>query len=237
MKTIKIGEYEYEFEDHVKTIKIGEYEFEDHPDFDVQLHAVRNDRIIGSYQELDIIVPFTVDLEGTSAYNIDFDLTPYDKHKDLKKAESEGAIIEYSGMNWCQENNPGWHSDVNYRIKGGISIESWNAHKELIKQWWNGAEIEMQELYHKGRWYDVDKPIWNINCLYQVKPKPINIYKDVIELYSGKHCCWVHEDGGYFAYCYSDGRPKTRTGNSEHICRTWSTVGDGVLFANNLKDK
>jgi hypothetical protein len=63
-------------------------------------------------------------------------------------------------------------------------------------------------------------------------------YKDILPLFSNagismnKFGCWVHEDGGYYAYCHKDGRLITRTGHGEeaHKCRTWSSVGKGVLM-------
>jgi hypothetical protein len=62
-------------------------------------------------------------------------------------------------------------------------------------------------------------------------------YKTVLDVTSrtghktGRYCCWVNEHGGYFAYCHSDGRLITRTGNGEehNPQRTWSTVGQEVL--------
>ena len=50
---------------------------------------------------------------------------------------------------------------------------------------------------------------------------------------TGKFFCWVHEQGGYFAYCHKDGRLITRTGcgqikNIEQT-RTWSSVGQEVI--------
>ena len=57
----------------------------------------------------------------------------------------------------------------------------------------------------------------------------INTLKDI-----GKYCCWVHEYGGYWAYCHKDGRLIIRTGHGKDVGRTWSSVGNTVLKRNGV---
>ncbi len=153
----------------------NEYKFEDHPKYDVELHGIRNNRIIGGYvDKYGYICAFTIDFEGRSQ-NSPFKpirLTPYDKFKELKKAHSEGAIIEYystAGGKWIDtaNNEPIWRRDTNYRIKDNISIESWAVHQDLIKQWWEGAEIEVW--YAGEDWEDVTGAAWLPNEIYRIK--------------------------------------------------------------------
>ncbi len=154
----------------------NEYKFEDHPIYDIELHGIRNNRIIGSYISTSVAL-FSINFEG---YSRDFTfnpikLTPYDKFKELKKAHSEGAKIEFYStidMKWLDTDNnkPGWYKYTNYRIKDNISIESWEVHKNLIKQWWDGAEIESLT----GSW-SVDTPNWYTNCPYRVKVKEMTL--------------------------------------------------------------
>ncbi len=97
-----------------------------------------------------------------------------DKFEDLKKAFAEGAIIEYrKEYPWYVTINPTWRTDYEYRIKDDISISSWQAHKDLIKQWWDGAEIER---HHPtaNTWDIKNSPEWHTNATYRVKP---NIWK------------------------------------------------------------
>ncbi len=146
------------------------YKFEDYPKYDVQLHAVRNDKIIGSYID-DEAYPIAFNLNG-SADSCSIELTPYDKFKDLKKAYSEGAIIEYyskidSEWHAFRHDEPMWYDIDTYRIKGGISIESWDKHKDLIKQYWNDAEIE----YYSDNIWKTGTPSWHVDCPYRVKPQ------------------------------------------------------------------
>ena len=75
------------------------------------------------------------------------------KFKDLQKAFNEGALIEYKGAYPWDEVVPTWDDDFMYRIKGGISIASWNAHKDVIKAYWNGEDIQMEVMF-KG-WKDI----------------------------------------------------------------------------------
>jgi len=93
-----------------------------------------------------------------------------DKWKDLKQAYSEGAIIEYQEkFIWNITTNPIWYTDYEYRIKDGISIASWNKHKDLIKQYWNGAEIERYYSTIKGGTWLPSKYFWYVNKEYRAK--------------------------------------------------------------------
>jgi len=65
-----------------------------------------------------------------------------------------------------------------------------------------------------------------INCF--ITKKEVNDYEKILS-YAGKYCCWVHEYGGYFAYCHKDGRLITRTGFGAESNRTWSSVGNEML--------
>jgi len=155
----------------------NEYKFEDHPEYDVELHGIRNNRIIGSYLNFNAVSLFSINFEGGSQnFTLKpISLTPCDKFKELKKAHSEGAIIEFYStidMKWLatDNNKPTWGKHTNYRIKDNISIESWEVHKNLIKQWWDGAEIESLT----GSW-SVDTPNWYTNCPYRVKVKEMTL--------------------------------------------------------------
>ena len=67
---------------------------------------------------------------------------------------------------------------------------------------------------------------------FDLKPKDDkHLYRDILPIKSGKYCCWVHEHGGYYAYCHKDGRLITRTGYSH---RTWSSIGEAMLRANGI---
>ena len=93
-----------------------------------------------------------------------------DKFKDLKQAFTEGAIIEYrKDYPWDVTINPTWWTDYEYRIKDDISISSWQAHKDLIKQWGDGAEIEVK--ISKDNWASLpSNPNWNAFKEYRIKP-------------------------------------------------------------------
>ena len=153
----------------------NEYKFEDHPKYDVQLHFIIENKIIGSFIPCPgVVSAFTISFNGNSHTwsGTSINLTPYDKLKDLKKAHSEGAIIEFysiAGGKWldADNNKPVWHKHTNYRIKGNISIESWAVHQDLIKQWGEGAEIEVW--YAGEDWEDVTGAAWLPNEIYRIK--------------------------------------------------------------------
>ena len=147
-----------------------EYQFEDMDGYEV--YTIRDERIVGSFKQRNILEPVTWLLNGKPAHYIQRPnkLTPFDEYKELKKAHSEGTIIEvlYYGKEWKVWNDFElcFSKDSKYRIKGGISLESWNKHKELIKAWWDGAEIEIQ--IH-DEWYKAGES-WNNNSKYRIKP-------------------------------------------------------------------
>lgn len=58
-------------------------------------------------------------------------------------------------------------------------------HADLIHGWAEGAKIQ----YSLGNnWYNTEKPEWNINTEYRIKPKKNVIkYKTALRKYNGKH--------------------------------------------------
>jgi len=157
------------------------YEFETDREDVVLLKVVKdklaNSRIIG-YADRNFIDPLTWSLRGTCLRGqTTINLTPYDQFKDLKRVCNEGAIIEYRGGYPWEETVPAWYDYFEYRIKGNISIESWDKHKEVIKEFWNGAKIEMS--IREGTWCVVGEGRpqyldWDVRDIYRyrVKPKP-----------------------------------------------------------------
>ena len=142
----------------------------------------------------------------------------YDKLGDLKKAFDEGAIIEfYDDLNeeWISINDePFCGKKCRYRIKDGISIESWEAHKELIKAWWDGAIIEFYWNSDES-WATILEPCWDYYSKYHIKGdisiKRWEVHKELIkaywegaeiEFYSNIEKDWVFIDGE--PYWYSD---------------------------------
>ena len=92
----------------------------------------------------------------------------YNKWSNLKKAYKEGAKIQVKkNSGWNIDDNPSWEEDKEYRIKGDISIESWNKHKKLIKAWWGGNKIECLSL---GIWYSIVWPSWHLHYRYRINP-------------------------------------------------------------------
>ena len=100
-------------------------------------------------------------------------------HSDIIKAWADGAKIEFKTLNneWERVVSPDWIEVINYRIKGGISIKSWNKHKDMILSYWEGKEIECR-LDEKDTWDIVKKPIFGIHCEYRVKSlEPVYFYQ------------------------------------------------------------
>ncbi len=98
-----------------------------------------------------------------------------DKFKDLKKAYYEGAVIEHRNNadehRWRLScgNKPDWTAPM-YRIKDDISIESWKAHQDLIKQFWDGEEIECKQYNGQMPWGKCNSnPQWRSDLEYRVK--------------------------------------------------------------------
>jgi hypothetical protein len=94
------------------------------------------------------------------------------KFAELKRVQAEGAIIEYetnlSGKWFVKTNNACWDADREYRIKGGITIEQWDAHKDLIKAWWDDAEIEYWSPIPEV-WKVPMILSWDVGCKYRIK--------------------------------------------------------------------
>jgi hypothetical protein len=96
----------------------------------------------------------------------------YDPNYNLKRAYSEGAIIEckYKGE-WVELlSTPLWEDIHEYRIKGGISIEQWDKWKDIIKAWWEGAEVENWCVISKD-WEKETNPTWILIKSYRIAPK------------------------------------------------------------------
>lgn len=43
-------------------------------------------------------------------------------------------------------------------------------HKELIIAWANGAQIQIQDA--QGWWWDIGRPVWDVDSEYRIKPEP-----------------------------------------------------------------
>ena len=104
----------------------------------------------------------------------------YDEYYELKKAHSEGALIESINRSsdkprWTVESNPHWFPELEYRIKGGISFEAWSMFKDEIMAYWAGKEIEFKILYAGEEWKSSNAPTWEDTGWfdYRVKPEPV----------------------------------------------------------------
>jgi hypothetical protein len=115
-------------------------------------------------------------------------LVEVDTLRDLKRVKSEGARIEVDCGNfgWQEKDYLTWTAEPEkYRILGGISIESWDAHSPEIKAFWNGAEI-VEEI--DGLLYGTKYPTWDINKKYRVKPTTKKVtLKEVAEQFNVDH--------------------------------------------------
>ena len=123
------------------------------------------------------------------AYPEDWEIV--DEYCELKKAYEEGAIIETINRadkehHWRLQPNPHWYPELEYRIKDGISIESWDKHKSLIMAFWEKAKIQLR-LPASGEWAPALSPNWDINTKYRIKDdisiKSWKMQKDVIKAY------------------------------------------------------
>jgi len=127
------------------------------------------------------------------------DKEPYlievDSLRDMKRVKSEGARIEaYINSGRWEEKEPlAWNLQLErYRILDGISIESWDAHKDVIKAFWEGAEIEWE--CNDGLWFKSPIPTWGINVKYRVKPTTKRVtLKEVAKMYNVDHIEIVEE--------------------------------------------
>jgi len=97
-------------------------------------------------------------------------LIEVDPLRDLKRAQSEGAEIEfYSNLKkeWVSGLCISWeYKPKRYRIKGGITIESWDMHKDVIKEFWKGNTIE---ILSAGEWIVIPYPTFLESKTYRVK--------------------------------------------------------------------
>ncbi len=155
---------------------------------DMRFHGIVNDRIIASYKGKGscVVRSATINFDGViQTCNIPKpkDLVPYNNYTELKKVQSEGAEIEAfseSTRTWINVNVKYWHQSVNYRIRGGISIHSWNVHKETIKKYWNREPIEAYT--DTFGWHDAAcPPNWYADMQYRAKAKPIKMTIEEIE--------------------------------------------------------
>jgi len=92
----------------------------------------------------------------------------YIELEDLKRVFKEGARIEYYCVDWIETSDPKCDEDVIYRILGGITIEQWDKHKDSIKAFWDGAEIEYKTI--DGSWIITYDPGWLTDTEYRSKP-------------------------------------------------------------------
>jgi len=90
----------------------------------------------------------------------------------LRQAHKEGAIIEYKPCNerrWKVNQDPLWVEGIDYRIKEGITIKQWETHKDSIKEWWEGAQIQWSN--DGSNWYNTQEPSWEEERYFRVKSK------------------------------------------------------------------
>ena len=53
-------------------------------------------------------------------------------------------------------------------------------HYDCIIAWAEGKKIEYKWDY-KSRWYDTDRPIWNEDVHYRIKPEPVTLWVNEYE--------------------------------------------------------
>jgi len=115
----------------------------------------------------------------------------FDKFEDLKRAYAECAVIEFHSERegWFELTLPIWRDNNIYRIKDGITIEQWDEHEELIKAYWEGAEIEVKYRPTDG-WSPAQSPQWHVGVEYRIKeemammiftPPEVEIIRDGLE--------------------------------------------------------
>jgi hypothetical protein len=131
----------------------------------------------------------TLKTSGSCNFDNPEDWEIYDKFSDIKRAYEEGARIELYDTQlevWVETTDPIWSDNIEYRIKGDITIKRWNKYKNLIKACWDGAIIEY---YHKDKkkWMLTldNEPLWRITTKYRIKDN-ISLelwdeYKDTIK--------------------------------------------------------
>jgi hypothetical protein len=118
-----------------------------------------------------------------------------DKFAELKKAQSQGKIIQYWSTiqnDWvdCWANRPSWNNIDQYRVKP-------DKFAELKKAYDEGKTIQMY-MQHRNKWVDCT-PIWVDTIQYRVKPEPDKFaelnkaYREgkQIQYWSTVRCEWV----------------------------------------------
>ena len=109
----------------------------------------------------------------------------YPEIVNLIKAYKEGAVIEYySSMfeKWkLTAHEPLWGKKCSYRIKGGISIESWNKWKDVILAYWSGKEIEFKRLFTGEGWKSSNAPTWEDTGWFDYRVKPEYAWQWIIK--------------------------------------------------------
>jgi hypothetical protein len=115
----------------------------------------------------------TVDISKSAGYtfNKPEDWEIYDNFKDLKRVHEEGARIELYDTQlevWVETTDPIWSDNIEYRIKGDITFKEWGKYKDLIKAWWDGAEMEYYNTY-SSRWLKEPNPEWTEYTDYRIK--------------------------------------------------------------------
>ena len=66
-----------------------------------------------------------------------------------------------------------------------LTKEQLQKHGEVILAWANGAEVEVKG-FTSGEWGGIDRPAFNTQCEYRVKPQPT---------YQERHAQWIKETG------------------------------------------
>jgi hypothetical protein len=142
-----------------------------------------------------------------------------DKFKELKEAHREGAIIQiWNNIKW-QIVIPEWHETEKYRIKDGISLSSWNTHKEVIKAHWEGKDIEFKR---SDYWRISLVPEWYIDCLYRIKEEPELYYR-----FKKEHQGTVlFNDSGYVSKDHEDYEQYLRAGWTKCKPKTFDDIGN-----------
>ncbi len=112
-----------------------------------------------------------------------YDYRTQDEFLEHKQAQKDGAIFEvFNGDRWdVMTWEPQWDCDISkYRIKGNISMPSWDAHKEIIKAFWRGKKIEYSS--SKKVWYKKSSySLWKVDLHYRVAPKTTKLTISEIE--------------------------------------------------------
>lgn len=141
----------------------------------------RENLIILGYHRNNIgtVIPTAWNIDGEPQYNTAVKLIPYSYLSDLKRVYKEGARIEMSkkGTKHTYYNiyNPKWDCNPDfYRIRGGITIEQWDKHKEAIKAYWDGKKIEIKHPNcAENVWNPTNSPKFSLDFDYRERPSEI----------------------------------------------------------------